>query len=144
MKSARDTRRKRGSIRWRRDKERIARASAKAARKRREDLHKWTTGIISQASALDVTHPPVKEITSTGKGDARRWGAAVKTVAMVNRSVLEQAPAAAIDMLRYKASEAGIEFSATISESPKAAIGKDIAATTKVLRSTRRALKKGN
>lgn len=144
MKSARDTRRKRGSIRWHRDKERIARASAKAARKRREDLHKWTTGIISQASALDVTHPPVKEITSTGKGDARRWGAAVKTVAMVNRAVLEQAPAAAIDMLRYKAAEAGIEFSANIAETPKAAIGKDIAAVKKIERKAARKLKKEN
>jgi len=86
--------------------------------------------------------PPIKENTASARGDEKRHGAAVKTVAMLNRHVLAQAPAMAIQMLEYKADEAGIPFARFTPDEHKIAIGAQISSAAKAVRSTRRAIRK--
>jgi putative transposase len=84
----------------------IARFSQKAAFVRRDALHKWTTEIVGRASDLTVIAPELTQ--RTGKGDAEHWGGNVKDVAAVNRESTALAIGLAIQMLSYKAAEAGI------------------------------------
>ncbi len=141
LKSNRDKRYKRGSIRWRREKARAARLSAREARQRSEALHLWSSRIIAQASALEVTTPVIKKETASGRGTAQKWGAAVRIKAELNRHILSMAPASAVQMLAYKAEEAGIEFVLVKDEAPVIAVGNDLVETTKVARRARRKLK---
>jgi hypothetical protein len=121
---------------------RIARLSAKEARRRSAALHIWTTSVIAQASALSVTAPSIQAETASGRGSAQAWGAAVEIKAILNRHILSMAPASAIQMLAYKAEEAGIEFVLTKDETPVIAVGNDLVATTRKARSVRAAIRK--
>ncbi len=96
---------------WQELRRQLSRLQAKGARQRREALQDWTTQIVRSSASLTVIRPPsIKEVTASGRGDERAWGAAVKTKADFNRHVLGQAPGMAIQMLTYKAAEAGIEY----------------------------------
>ncbi len=68
-------------------------------------------------------------------------GAAVETVALMNRTILSQAPAMAIQMLEYKAREAGIQFTKIETKAHKTAIAKEISTATKTARAARRTIK---
>ena len=142
LKSERDRRFKRGSRAWKAMSRRVAKAQAHRARAKREKLHEWTTAIVKGSSDLTVIAPPIRQITKSAKGTKADHGAAVATVAKVNRHVLAQAPAAAIAMLTYKAAEAGIRLDLVSDPSPKAAIGQDIAKAAKAVKRVRRALKR--
>lgn len=107
IQSERDRRFKRGSKRWLREKMRAAKASAKKARVTREALHKWTSAIVARAARLEVVAPPVAE-TRSGRGTKDKPGAEVQAIAVLNRRIREQAPCSAVQMLAYKAAEAGI------------------------------------
>jgi putative transposase len=88
-----------------------ARIEAKVARRRREALHVWTTGLVGRASEIVLVRPKsVSRDTASGRGDAQNWGAAVATKAALNRHVLDQAPAMVAQMFKYKCEEAGIPF----------------------------------
>lgn len=147
LKAERDTRfpRKPGqrpSLNWRRTSQRIGKLSARIARVRRERLHEWTTAVTRQTSDLTVVAPPVRETTQSAKGDEKNWGAAVGTVAAVNRHVLSQAPASAVQMLEYKAKEAGIRCDIIEDEAPATAIGAAIADAGRELRRVSRKVRK--
>lgn len=117
-----------------------ARLEAKAMRRRREALHEWTTAIVAEANDLTVIVPAsVKDATASGKGDSREWGAAVETKAQFNRRVLGQAPAAAAQMLRYKAAEAGIPYREAAHD--ELAVGNLVVAATKEVRKLKRSIK---
>jgi transposase len=133
---------KRRRVKRERMGERIARLSARIARMRRERLHEWTTAVAAQAADLTVIVPPVKESTRSAKGSEQAPGAAVATVAMLNRHVLSQAPASAAAMLRYKAEEAGARVTSRDDPTPPAAIGSALSKATKAVRKARRALRK--
>ncbi|ORE90677.1 ORFB of an IS200/IS605 insertion sequence family IS1341 group [Stappia sp. 22II-S9-Z10] len=132
---------KRGSDDWRECAERLSRLSAKTARRRREALHVWTTSLVRQASRVSVIRPAsIKHDTASGRGDERSWGAAVETKAEMNRAVLAQAPGMVLQMLAYKAAEAGIEYSETAA--PTLAVGTDTVRTAKATRRARREARK--
>jgi len=120
----------------------IARLEARRARRRREALHVWTTRIVARASALTIVKPAedLRDETRSGRGDARSWGAAVETKAALNKSILDQAPGAAIQMLAYKAAEAGVPCEVTAAHG-KTAVGDAVVRTTKQVRRARRAAK---
>lgn len=139
--SARDKQHKKFSYRWKREARRIARMKAKEARGRREDLHRWTTLVIQSASEITVVAPPIRENTESGRGDKYEWGGAVETIAALNRNTLSQAPALAIQMLEYKAAEAGIPFRVVQPEDAKLAVGRDLKKTVQTTRKVRRKLK---
>jgi len=89
IKSERDTRFKRGSRRWKGWTRRAQLASGKAARIRREFLHQWTSELLKGAGAITLIAPAIKTTTKSAKGDKKTHGNAVRTVAMVNRAILE-------------------------------------------------------
>lgn len=129
IQSQTDRRFKRLSIRWTRGRDRAARISAKDARRRRDALHRWTSAIIRSASDLTVIAPAIKDSIRSGRGNAQFHGAQVKTIAALNRRVMEQAPAAAIAMLAYKAEEAGVRCDIVRDASHEITIGRDLRAT---------------
>ena len=134
---------KRGSIRYRRLTERIARIKAREARKRREALHLWTTEIAREFRDLEIVAPSsIKETTASGRGNERNWGAAVETKAALNRHVLDQAPALAIQMLEYKIAEGGGAASVERADATKASVGNEVVAVMKHGRRARRKLRK--
>ena len=141
IQSQGDARFKRGSYRWRQERRRVAKRKAREARQRKEALHLWTTRLIGCVSELTAVCPPIRENTKSAKGNARNHGAAVKTVAMLNRHVLAQAPAMALQMLEYKAKEAGIQFTRVSPEEHNLAAGQALVAATKAVRSTRRSVR---
>lgn len=142
IQSDRDRRFKKFSNRWRREKKRIARLKAKEARQRREALHLWTTNLIRQANDVLVIAPSIRDATKSAKGDERNPGAAVATVALLNRYILSQAPAAAIRMLEYKAAEAGIQFTRITPAEHATTIGHEISQATKTARKASRIIRK--
>lgn len=147
LKAERDTRfplkpGQRPSRDWRRMSDRIAKMSARIARIRRERLHEWTTAVVAGASALTIVAPPIKKATQSAKGDERNWGAAVDTVAGLNRHVLSQAPASAVAMLVYKAKEAGADVETLEDMDTPISVGRDLSSTTKAARRARRELEK--
>lgn len=126
---------KRGSNRYRKLSKRIARLQARDARRRREALHVWTTEMTRQYRDIDVVAPPsIAAETASGRGDARDWGAQVDLKAAMNRRILDQAPAAAIQMLQYKVSEAGGDCRVLEDAEPKTGIGNDIVKATQINR----------
>lgn len=143
LQSERDTRYKKFSCRWRREKRRIAKLKAREARRRKEALHLWTTKLIASVSDLTVVCPPIREATRSARGTEKDHGAAVKAVAMLNRHVLAQAPAMAIQMLEYKAAEAGLPPIVRINPDEHAlAVGRELPAATKAVRKARRTIRK--
>jgi len=140
--SARDTRFKKFSWRWRRETRRVATLKARAARRRKHALHGWTTDLVSSARDITVVMPAVKDSTASPRGNEREWGVAVEPVSALNRHVLNQAPALAYQLLAYKAEEAGIRCDSVHDEAPSIAIGEKLVAAGKSLRKAKRALKR--
>jgi len=130
------------SWRWRRETARAARLTARAARKRKYNLHRWSTAIVQLAADLTVIKPDIKQATASPRGDASQWGAAVETVSRLNCNTLNQAPAMAVSMLTYKAAEANIRCDVITDTAPAIAIGPELVAASKTLRRARRAMRK--
>lgn len=121
---------------------RLRRLHARAARRRREALHVWTTRIVRDASRLVLVRPrTITDHVASGHGDERNWGAATETKAAFNRAVLGQAPGLAIQMLTYKAAEAGIEVEERAADA-KLATGNEIVTAAKHVRTARAAVRK--
>lgn len=135
-------RRKKGSYRWRKAKQHVAKLKAHIARMRKEALHKWSTEIIRNSSDLTVLAPKIKENTKTGRGNAENHGAQVGTIAELNKRILGFAPSSAIQMLEYKASAAGIRCDVVRKEDHEISVGQDLKAAAVATRRTRRIIKK--
>src|SRR5262249_23268463 len=69
------------------------------------------------------------------------WGANIKVVSQINRRALSYAAGKAVQMLVYKASEAGIPCDVITDDAPDLAIGGKLVAAGKTLRELKRALK---
>lgn len=133
---------RRGSAHYRRLRARKRRREFRLARQRREGLHEWTSALIARVCALIIRAPAIRDNTRTPRGDAKHWGAHVEAVSALNRNTLNQAPAAALQMLRYKAEEAGIRCEVVDDEAPKIAVGGDLVHAGKEARRARRTLKR--
>lgn len=127
---------------WRDADAAIRRLHSRIARIRRNALHIWTTHIVGAASKLTIIAPKIRKHTNTPRGDTERWGAAVADVTKLNRHVLSQAPAMAIQMLKYKAEEAGIRCEIREDQNPAIAIGASIKKINRKLRSAARKLRR--
>jgi putative transposase len=120
----------------------ISSLSARIARQRQNALHVWTAGIVARASDITIIAPKVRENTRSGRGDAKQWGAHTELVAALNRNTLGQAPAMAIQMIKYKAEEAGIRCDIIADADPVIAVGHELVAAGKHVRRARRQLKR--
>jgi putative transposase len=116
----------------------IAALYATIARKRRNALHVWSSRIVANANDLTVIAPKMGREIATPHGDVRVWGANTATASAINRRTLAQAPSAAVQMLKYKAVEAGIRFDVIDDVAAKISVARDIVTTGKQLRRARR------
>jgi transposase len=113
------------------------------ARRRQAALHEWTTAIARSYEKLTVSGPAsIVETTRSGHGDAVEWGAETALKAALNRYILEQAPASAIAMLKYKIAERGAECVICPPPEHKTSIGNEIVNARKAARRLTRATKK--
>jgi transposase len=132
---------RRGSYRYRQLRLRLARLCARQANQRREALHVWTTRLVRRFAALRIIKPPLPEITESGHGNERDWGAAVALKAQFNRRLLDQSAGAAIAMLEYKIVERDGTATVDIDPDPVAAAGNLIVAATKANRKLKRTIR---
>jgi transposase len=134
---------RRGSHRYRKLRLRKARLEARAARRRREQLHEWTTAIQRRFAAVTVIAPrSIGEATRSGRGDAFAHGAEVRFKAAFNRRILSFAPAEARAQIEYKLGEAGGAFTSEAPERHPVDLGNAVVAAAKAVRKAKRRLKR--
>ena len=129
---------KKWSNRYRRLRARKFKIEARMARKRRENLHRWTTEITAHYASVILHTPKLTEITKSGRGDAYRWGAMVKDKARLNRHILDFAAGEARAQLEYKFAESGGEFQAIEVPDHPTAVGNLLVDAGKTIRKLRR------
>ena len=98
----------RGALR--RNRRALARKHAKVAARRKDFLHQLTARIAGRHRLIVTEKLTVRNMTGSARGTAEAPGRNVAQKAGLNRSILDTAPAAFLNMLRYKAAEAGSEF----------------------------------
>jgi len=109
------------------------------ARQRREALHEWSTALTRRFGEIELIAPKdIKEATKSAAGTERNHGAEVAFKAMLNRRMLSFAPAAAVQMLTYKAAEAGALFHLTETTDHIAHAGNAVVAVAKIARKAKR------
>ncbi|OOF29854.1 transposase, partial [Salinivibrio costicola subsp. alcaliphilus] len=72
--------------------------------------HKETAKLVKVAALIATEKLTVKNMTSTAKGTVEKHGKNVKQKAGLNREILNTAPAMTLNLLSYKAEEAGSEY----------------------------------
>ena len=101
-KSQRDvSRKKRGSVNRSKSKRQVVRLHEKLANKRQDHLHKVSAGLIRESRHIATEQLNIKGMTSSG-GVYKRG---------LNRSILDSAPGDFFEKLKYKAEEAGVQWS---------------------------------
>jgi putative transposase len=143
LQRERDKRFKKFSNRWRKYTKRIAAIKAKDARRRHYQLHVWSTDIARRASELEIIAPP-KQALQSGRGSEARPGAEVKAIALLNRHVLNMAPASAIQMLEYKLAETGAPCEMVRRDKHEITVGGVLRAASVAVRKVNRAMKKAS
>ncbi len=88
----------------------LARRHAKVAARRKDFLHKVTTRLAASHRMIVTEALTVRNMTASACGTVADPGRNVAQKAGLNRSILDTAPATFLNMLRYKAEEAGSEF----------------------------------
>lgn len=88
----------------------LARRHAKVAARRKDFLHKVTTRLAASHRMIVTEALTVRNMTASARGTVADPGRNVAQKAGLNRSILDTAPATFLNMLRYKAEEAGSEF----------------------------------
>lgn len=94
----------------RRHRRDLARRHAKVAARRKDFLHKVTARLAASHRLIVTEALTVRNMTASAHGTVEDPGRNVAAKAGLNRSILDTAPAMFLNMLRYKAEEAGSEF----------------------------------
>lgn len=95
-------RKRKGSHRWRRGVERLAKRKRHLVARRRDAAHKFTTRIAKTHALVVVEDLHLRNMTSSAKGTLVEPGRNVAAKAGLNRSILVQAHADTRRMLAYK------------------------------------------
>jgi len=104
------SRKKRGSKNRTKARGQVARLHAQVANKRRDFLHKLSAQLIGMLALIATEKLNVKAMTSSARGTKEDPGKNVRQKAGLNRSILDTSPSAFLQLLRYKAEEAGVEW----------------------------------
>ena len=104
------SRQEKGSNRWHKTKQRIARLHQRIADCRNDFIHKLTTRIIQDNQLIAIETLQVKNISSSAKGDKENPGKNVKQKAGLNRSLLDVSFSEICRQLEYKAKWYGREL----------------------------------
>jgi putative transposase len=104
------SRKKRGSRNRDKARQRLARLHERVANRRQNFLHQESAKLIERCRAIVTEELAVKAMTSSARGTLEQPGKNVRQKAGLNRSILDTSPAAFLQMLRYKAEEAGVAY----------------------------------
>ncbi|HVA27948.1 MAG TPA: transposase [Candidatus Baltobacteraceae bacterium] len=88
----------------------VAAIHRKTAAKRFDFLHQASATLVAASSLIATESLSIKNMTRSAKGTIEEPGRNVAQKAGLNREILATAPRAFLDMLRYKAAEAGIAY----------------------------------
>lgn len=88
----------------------IARLHQKVARQRLDYAHQVTARLVDESSLIAIEELTVKNMTRSSKGTVAKPGKRVKQKAGLNREILNTAPAMTMNLLTYKAEEAGSDL----------------------------------
>lgn len=86
----------------------LARRHAKVAARRKDFLHKVSAGLIARHRLIATEELTVRNLTRSARGTIEAPGRNVAQKAGLNRAILDTGPGTFLNMLRYKAEEAGI------------------------------------
>jgi putative transposase len=106
------SRKRKGSGRWRRAVERLAKRKRHLSARRRDAAHKATTRIAKMHSLVVVEDLHLRAMSASAKGSAAAPGRNVAAKAGLNRSILAQAHRETRQMLAYKCLRHGGELRA--------------------------------
>jgi putative transposase len=95
-------RHKRGSRRYAKQRARLARLQARAARIRRDWLHRASTDIVARFGVVVIEALSIRNMTASARGTVEEPGRNVRAKAGLNRSILAQGWYAFEAMLAYK------------------------------------------
>ncbi len=82
----------------------------KAAHRRNTFLHQASAKLVAAVNLIATESLSIKSMVRSAKGTIEKPGRNLAQKAGLNREILATAPRAFLDMLRYKAAEAGVEF----------------------------------
>ena len=91
-------------------KRRLVRRHAKVAARRKDALHKLSAGMVREARTLITEKLAVSGMMRSARGDAANPGTGVAQKAGLNRSLSDAGMASLLNMIRYKAEEAGSDL----------------------------------
>jgi len=104
---ARKAKRSKNRVKARRTVSAIHRGTAA---KRLDFLHQQSASLVAKSNLIATETLAIKNMTRSAKGTLESPGRNVAQKAGLNREILSTAPRAFLDMLRYKAVEAGVAF----------------------------------
>lgn len=88
----------------------LARRHAKVAARRKDFLHKTSSALVARHRMIATEELKISNMTRSARGTIEAPGRNVAQKAGLNRAILDTGPRTFLNMLRYKAEEAGIEF----------------------------------
>jgi len=101
------SRTKRGSLNRRKQRVLYGRAFRHLANSRRDFQHQVSKRLVDRYGLIATEKLTVKKLTASAKGTAEKSGTNVKAKAGLNRRILDTAPDAFLQKLRYKVQESG-------------------------------------
>jgi putative transposase len=101
---------KRGSKNREKARRVVARLHERVANKRLNFLHQISAVLVSLCKVIITEKLSVSNMTSSAKGTVEQPGKNVRQKAGLNRNILDTSPSAFLQMLRYKAEEAGAAY----------------------------------
>ena len=93
-----------------RARKRLSRRYAKVAARRKDFLHKESARIVRESALIITEELRVQNMTASARGTEQAPGTRVKQKAGLNRSILDVGMSTFLNMIRYKAEEAGADF----------------------------------
>lgn len=134
---------RKGSHKWRALSRRIRRTHETIKRRRSHQMHEFTTHLARTVHSMEIIVPAsIRELTASATGTKDDPGAAVATVAKLNRHILSQCPAAFIAMLEYKFQSHPGAMTVQRLEDHPAGIGRKLSTAKKAAKKVRRAIRR--
>ena len=100
-------RKRRGSARRLKAKLRVRSLLEKTRQQRHDFLHQTSAALVKRFGFIATEELAVSNMTASARGTAEKPGSRVAQKAGLNREILDTAPSAFLDMLSYKAQNAG-------------------------------------
>lgn len=101
-------------------------------------MHEYTSYIAAHGGNVEITRPPLKAATATGKGDMKEPGALVSFKARMNRDLLDRGIGKLTEQLKYKVEARGNTFVCIEDDGHQAMIPELAASTAKLGKTIKR------